>query len=838
MRKTLCTAALAAVLVVSVVTLGSMVLQARQPVMMNSAEVKIALKKLLNLGSVLYIAAHPDDENTAILAYMSRERLMRSGYLSLTRGDGGQNLIGSEQGPLMGVLRTYELLEARKIDGAEQFFTRAVDFGFSKTAEESMNIWGKENVLEDIVFVIRKFQPDVLLTRFSAERGGSGHGHHTASAILALEAFKAAGDPARFPDQLKYVSVWSPKRIFWNDWRPYWRPEEITPEEKAKLITVDVGTYNRLLGKSYSEIAAASRSMHKSQGFGALPLRGQWLDYFNLLEGAPVGKDLFDGIDTTWNRVPGSEKVRALLEKANGAYRFDQPHTVIPLLLEALKELKALPASYWTTQKTTELEEVIRSCAGLWLEAIAESHTVSPGQELKITASIIDRSGFPLTIKKLVVPGENKEITIDQPLQENIPLKQEFSMKIGEEEEFTQPYWLRQKPERGLFRAANHQFKGLAVAPYPFNIKFVLASGGLEVELDAPVLYRWRDPVEGEKLRTIVVTPPVTVNFAEEVFYFPGKEARPVDMVLLSGPAAVSGELKLNLPSNWNVAPSSIPFTIAAPFTEQKVSFMVTPPVGDVSCDVMADVVVGGKHYHSSLVTIEYSHLPILTLHPDAAARMVRVDVKRSGSRIGYIMGSGDDIPKYLTQVGYRVDILADEDLHNRDLSQFDTIITGVRAYNTRDVLKQVQGRLLEYVNNGGRLVVQYNVSRGLNVTQVGPYPLQLSQNRVCEEEAAMTVLDASHPLLRFPNPILPVDFEGWVQERGLYFADQWDGQYTPLLSCQDSGEEPQKGSLLYARYGKGVFIYTGLSFFRQLPGGVPGALKLFVNLISSNKEN
>jgi LmbE family N-acetylglucosaminyl deacetylase len=813
---------------------GSVFMQAQQPVMMNSAELKIALKKLLSLGSVLYIAAHPDDENTAVLAYMSRERLMRTGYLSLTRGGGGQNLIGSEKGPLMSVLRTYELLAARKIDGAEQFFTRAVDFGYSKTEEESINIWGKENILADMVFIIRKFRPDVLLSRFSTEKGGSGHGHHTASAILAVEAFHAAGDPAMFPEQLKYVSVWSLKRIFWNDWRPYWRPNEITPEEKEKLVSIDVGTYNQLLGESYSEIAALSRSMHKSQGFGAMPRRGQQLDYFNLLAGDPANKDLFEGIDTTWNRVPGSDKVRKLLEEANRSFRFEQPDIIIPLLVKALTELKALPESYWTVQKEKELRDVIRSCAGLWLEAIADAYTVIPGQDLKVTATVINRAGFPFIFKKIEVPGENKVVEVQQSLQENIPSQQEFSMKITRDQ-YSQPYWLREKPQKGIFPAANHQLKGLAVEPYPFNIKIFLDTNGQEVWFEVPVVYHWRDPVEGEQIRDLIVSPPVTANFAGNVFYFPTKESQAVDIILRSGPAPVSGELKLNLPSSWQAQPASVSFDIKEPFTEKRGSMEVTPPEKDTSCDVTVDLLVGGKIYHHSQLIIKYSHIPILTLHPLVEARLVRVDVKRRGERIGYIMGSGDDIPTYLTQVGYRVETLSDEDLRTRDLSGFDAVVAGVRAYNTRDILKQVQNRLLDYVSNGGNLIVQYNVSRGLTVEQLGPYPLALSRERVCEEDAAVTLLEPGHALLNFPNKILPVDFDGWVQERGLYFADQWDPQYVALLSCHDQGEAPQKGGLLFAKYGKGVFVYTGYSFFRQLPEGVPGALKLFVNLISSD---
>jgi LmbE family N-acetylglucosaminyl deacetylase len=806
--------------------------EARQPVIMNGVEIKIALKKLLNLGSVLYIAAHPDDENTAVLVYMCNERLMRTGYLSLTRGGGGQNLIGSEKGPLMSVLRTHELLGARKIDGAEQFFTRAVDFGYSKTSEESIKIWGKENILGDIVFVIRKFQPDVILTRFPAIRGWSGHGHHTASTILAVEAFKAAADPSRFPGQLKYVSPWQPKRILWNTWQPYLR--DAKPEETAKLIAVNVGTYNPLLGKSYYEIASLSRSMHKSQGFGSVPQRGEWLDYFDLLAGEPAKKDLFEGIDTSWNRVPGAQKLQKILEKANQEYRVNQPQGIVSLLLKALNELKSLPESNWTLQKTKELKEVIRSCAGLWLEATADTHTVIPGQEVNVTAMVINRSNFPFILTKIVVPGEtgiDNVIPNLQPLKENKVYTPKFAMKIIEKE-YTHPFWLKEKPQKGVYRSANHELRGMAAAPYPINVKIFLEAGGEEVYFETPVLYRWRDPVEGERIRDLRVTPPVTVNFTGEVFYFTGAEAQTISMILWSGPAPVSGTLKLNLPSSWKAEPAVLPFTIEEPLTEKRVLFKVTPPPHDASCNAAVDIMVGDKTFHLSQVAIEYPHLPILTLHPKAEARLVRVNLKRRGQRIGYIMGSGDDIPQYLTQVGFRVDILSDEDLFNQNLHVYDAVIIGIRAYNTRDILKHIQQRLLDYVGKGGRMIVQYNVSRGLKVQQLGPYPFKISRSRVCEEDAVVTLLNPQHPLLVYPNKILPGDFEGWVQERGLYFADQWDSNYTPLLSCHDTGEEPQKGGLLFSRYGSGYFIYTGYSFFRQLPAGVPGALKLFINMI------
>ncbi len=802
---------------------------AQQPKIMNSGEIKIALDKLLTLGSVLYVAAHPDDENTAALAYFSMGRKMRTGYLSLNRGAGGQNLIGTEKGPLLSALRTQELLAARTIDQTEQFFTRAVDFGYSKTPEETLAIWGKDTILEDMVFVIRKFKPDIILSRFPTDSRG-GHGHHTASAVLALEAFHAAGDASRFPDQLQYVSVWQAKRIFWNSWVPYW--EKATPEQLAKLLNIDTGTFNHLLGQSYQEVAALSRSMHKTQGFGAVPRRGQQLDYYDLLAGEPAKTDLFEGIDASWNRVPGSEKVRTLLEKTTTTYNPNEPEKSLPLLLEALKEMRTLPESYWKTEKMAELIGVIRSCAGLWVEAIAENDEVTTGQEVKVTAAVINRSDFPFILKKLIVPGENRVIEVNTPLTDNKPQPQPFTMKIVEEL-VTHPFWLREKPEKGIYPAANHKFKGLAVAPYPFNLQAVLEAGGQEITFETPIVFRFRDPVEGEKIRYLAITPPVTANFMEEVFYFPTMAARPIEIILRSGPAAVAGTLKLNLPPSWKVEPGEIPFDIKEPTTEQKITVKVTPPRENADCYLTVDLKVGDKTYQFSRLTINYSHLPLITLHPKAEMHLVRVDLKRQGKRLGYIMGSGDDIPKYLEQVGYRVDLLSDEDLFRFDLSVYDSIITGVRAYNTRDALKNVQQRLLEYVKTGGRLVVQYNTSRGLKIEALGPYPIKFSDNRVTEEDAVMTVVDPNHPLLKTPNVILPTDFDGWVQERGLYFAEEWDAQYSTPLACNDKGEPAQKGGLLFARYGKGVFIYTGFSFFRHLPAGVSGALKLFINLLS-----
>lgn len=802
-----------------------------QPRLMNSAEIKLALKKLQVLGSALYIAAHPDDENTSVLSWLGKEKLIRTGYLSLTRGGGGQNLIGTEKGALMSALRTYELLSARRIDGAEQFFTRAIDFGYSKTAKESIAIWNRDKVLADMVFIIRRFKPDILLSRFSPHRGG--HGHHTASAILAIEAFQAAGDPNRYSDQLKYVSLWQPKRLFWNTWRP--RMKDFKKEEFKELIKVDVGAFNPLLGESYSEMAAHSRSMHKSQGFGMVARRGTQPDYYTLLIGEPAKKDLFGGINTDWSRIPGTRSIRQTIGQAIHQFDPDHPDRILPLLIKTMGLLNHLPPGYWRTQKKRELRSIIRSCAGLWLEAVAPSTEVMPGQTISVKTTAINRSNFPLTLVSIDPPGSNQQIQVMQALPNNQPLVREVKVNI-QSHPFSHPYWLRQKASTGSYHTNNPLLRGLAVAPYPFYIKFKIQAGQEIITLTAPVLHRWRDPVKGEKNQSLVVTPPVTLNFGERVFYFADDQPKNISLELRGGPKAVAGTLTFDLPQPWRATPASIPFKLSNPFSEKTVSLSVSPHGSQENCTIQAIMTVAGKTYHNSRTIIQYPHIPVITLHPRAQASLVRVKIGGTRGKIGYIMGSGDEIPKFLNQIGFQVRLLSDNEIQYGQLDQYHTIVTGIRAYNTRDILHHCQQRLMDYVNRGGRMLVQYNVSRRLKVSDIGPYPFTLSRNRVTEEQAPVTFLTPGHLLLNQPNNITRNDFKGWVQERGLYFAGSWDPHYTTVLASHDSGEKPLAGGLLYCKYGDGTFIYCGYSFFRQLPAGVPGALRLLVNLVATGR--
>jgi LmbE family N-acetylglucosaminyl deacetylase len=788
------------------------------------------------LGTALFIAAHPDDENTAMLNWLEHERLVRTAYLSMTRGDGGQNLIGEEKGDLLGLIRTQELLAARRIDGAEQFFTRAVDFGYSKNPDETLSIWGRDSVLADMVRVIRTFRPDVLISRFPSD-GAGGHGHHTASAILAEEAFEAAGDPTRFPDQLATLSPWKPVRLFWNRFSWGGAPK---PEDVAGMIPVDIGSYNPLLAKSYTELAADSRSMHKSQGFGSAERRGTALNHLKLLAGSPASTDPFEGIDLSWSRVPGGAAVGAILDRAWKSFDSRNPAASLPTLLEAhaaLEKLRATPAgaeaAVLLDHKSVELQEVIRGCAGLWLEAIASRPTLSPGDSIHISATAVNRSPHPFQLLRAEIVGRAASAAAAV-LENNTPVSASLKFVVPREIDFnrTQPYWLREAGAPGLFRVAEPALVGTPENEPVFEVLFTIESAGNTLRYRTPVIYRWTDRVEGEQHRPVAIVPPVTLSLADRVTLFPDRAPRDV-RVDVTGRGAAKGAVRLRLPAGWRSTPESAPLSIDG--TPRSVTFSVTPPAEPASATLLAEFVRDdGEVFDRSLVEINYPHIPIQTLFPEAEARIVRLDVKRRGERVGYIMGPGDEVPGNLRQAGYTVTLLSDADIESGDLSVYDAIVIGVRAYNTRDRLKARHDRILDYVENGGTVVVQYNTVDNTLMPDLGPYPLKLGRERVTVEGAPVLFVDPADPLLNVPNPITPADFEGWVQERGLYFASEWDSAYTPVLVSQDPGEKEARGGLLSARYGKGIFIYTGYAFFRQLPAGVPGAYRLFVNLVSA----
>jgi LmbE family N-acetylglucosaminyl deacetylase len=799
---------------------------------LTSGEIKSALNKLNVLGSVLYIAAHPDDENTALLSYFSSGKSIHTGYLSLTRGDGGQNLIGSEQGELLGLIRTQELLDARKIDGAEQFFSRAYDFGFSKSPDETFAFWGKEKILSDVVWIIRKFRPDVIITRFPIT-GEGGHGHHTASAILAEEAFNLAGDPSKFPEQLKYVRTWQPKRLLWNAWLPILEKRK---EDTSNLPKLDVGEFNPFLGKSYTEIAAESRSMHKSQGFGTGGTRGESIQYFEPREGAPVRKDLFDDIDLSWKRVKGSEKLADLLRKAEIKYNPDKPEAVLPLLINAYKEMDKIEDDYWIPIKRAELKDVIASLLGLWTEGISNVYSTVPGQDVSFTASIVNRINFPVVLKSISYSFGKGEQNINAELSKGKAFQKSFTVTIPKDAPLSQPYWLANEHSNGTFVVNNQELIGKAENDPTFTVKFSLDINGSTITFTTPLLCRWIDPIRGEKYRPLEILPAVSINFEDKVYLFPDNNSKKIIVHVINNSSSLSGKLKLSSPDGWKVTPEEEPFTFEKKDEEKLLEFSITPPAVNSEMKISAEAFIANSVYDLGITRINYDHIPIQTYLPKAEIKAVRFFTSKTINNIGYIMGSGDNIPDYLTQLGYNITLLSDNDLLTRDLSGYDAIIAGVRVYNTKKLMAHIQDKLLNYISNGGNYLVQYTVNRDIVVPNIGPYPINISTNRVTDEEAKINFVDTTSTLLNYPNKIVQNDFNGWIQERGIYFADKWDAHYHSIISCNDPGEKPMEGGLLLAQYGKGTFIYTGYDFFREVPAGVPGAIRLFINLFSAKQ--
>jgi len=797
---------------------------------LNSSETKIALQRLNTLGSVLYIAAHPDDENTAFLAYCNYAEHLRTGYLALTRGDGGQNLIGDEQGDLLSVIRTQELLQARNIDGAEQFFSRAVDFGYSKTPEETLEKWGKEQILSDVVWVIRKFKPDVIVTRFPPNGLGT-HGHHTASALLAIEAFNLSNDPNAFPEQLKYVQLWQAKRIFWNAWTPALNSMGINPDT---LIKINLGDYNNLLGRSYTEISAESRSMHKSQGFGASGVRENLYNYFLQLEGEPAKQNLFDGIDLSWNRVKGSQKVSMLLKKTEEEFDFENPANILPLLTDAYFELQKLDDKYWVEIKSRELINVIKSCAGIWAEAVTDENLLSPGGETKVTAGFVVRSDISIILKSVQIDYQQRDSTLNSNLVRGEMVSVERTISIPKDAKYSQPYWLAEGNHKDIYIVEDQNLIGQPKTDYPLYAKFVTDINGVEIDFEIPVFYRENDRVKGEVYKRVEIVPEAVINFEKRLYLIKNNDEKEINVFVRSIKGNLSGSVKLLTEEGWNVSPAEYNFNFSDKGQEQEFKFRINSTNNIPSAVIKAELDIDGKKFSKSLVTIDYPHIQPQTVLFNAEANVLKLNLqKKTVKKIAYIMGSGDKIPELLSDLGFSVDVFTDEPLSTELLQNYDAVITGIRAYNTNQRLATDQKNLLTYVENGGTLIVQYN-TLGELVADPSPYPLKISRDRVTEEDSPVIILDKNQKVMNYPYQITLSDFNGWVQERGLYFPNEWDEKFVPLLEMNDKGEPAKDGSLLITKYGNGVFIYTGISFFRQLPAGVEGAYRLFINLLSA----
>ncbi len=806
---------------------------AQQPLKPTSSQIHESLKKLNFLGSALYIAAHPDDENTRLISHLSNEIKAKTAYLSVTRGDGGQNLIGSELRDMLGVIRTYELLEARKIDGGEQFFTRAVDFGYSKNPEETFSFWKKKEVLSDVVLAIRKFRPDVIINRFNHRTPGTTHGHHTGSAILGLEAFDLSGDASAFPEHFKTTTAWQPKRIFFNtSWWFYGSQENFEKADKSNLVALQTGEYYPTLGLSNGEIAALSRSKHQSQGFGNTGVRGEDTEYLEILKGdMPEDEtNLFDGINTTWSRIEDGEAIGDILYKVEKDFDFTNPSASIPQLVKAYSLLKNR-TDYWGVQKTKEIKDIIAACSGLFLEAVTNSQSTTRQTKVNVKLEAINRSETPMELVE--VRYQNQDVFSNtQSLENNSRFTHENEILIPKDTPFTSPYWLKDEGTTGLHNVKDIQLIGLPEAPDTFPVEFKIKMFGETISFKRNLVYKFNSPVTGEVYQPFQVIPEVTGNFTNDVILFPDENPRQISVRVEAERDNVSGMLSINHPEGWRVS-SPQPFQMDSKGEVKTFTFTVTPPKGQSEGNLSLLMQVGDSFYTNQKASLDYNHIPFQHILLPAKAKVARIEIEKRGDNIGYIMGAGDAVPFGLRQIGYTVIETTPESITNENLDSFDAVVVGIRAYNTLESLKFKQQLLFDYVAQGGNLILQYNVSRGLVTEDIAPYDLELSRDRVTNEESPVTLLASEHPALNVPNKITQNDFESWVQERGLYFPNSWAKEFTPVLRMNDPGENPVDGGLLIAKHGKGHFVYTGLSFFRQLPAGVSGAYRLFANLLS-----
>ena len=811
---------------------------AQQPSKPNSVEIYNQIQKLNFLGTVLYIAAHPDDENTRLISYLSNEKKARTGYLSLTRGDGGQNLVGPELRELLGLIRTQELIEARKIDGGEQLFSRANDFGYSKTPDETLQIWDKNQVLSDVIWAIRKFQPDVIINRFDHRSPGTTHGHHTASAMLSVEAFDKVNVPTVFPDQLKLVTTWQPKRLFFNtSWWFYGSKEKFEKADKSNLAQLQTGVYYSAVGKSNQEIAALSRSRHQSQGFGSTGTRGEETEYLEFLKGETQQDktNIFEGIDTTWNRVRNGKPIGDILANVQKNFDFNNPSASIPELVKAYDLIQKISNAHWAAIKSEEIKKIIASCAGLFLEAVANTQEAIGNSEVDLKVETINRSSVEMFLKSITLP--NTTIPFEsKKLEFNKGITYEFEVIIPDNTNFTTPYWLKENGTIGMYRVDNQENIGKPDVIRDIKATFIIEINGVAIPFERNIIYKYNDDVKGEVYQPLDIVPVVTSKIAEKVYIFNSDKAKTISVKVIAGKDNCNGTVRLDMPNNWTFSPSEIPFSLSKKGQEQTVTFSVLPSKTANEITIRSIVTIDGKEYDKEKIDINYPHISKQMVLKTSETKAIKLDIKTKNERIAYIMGAGDEVPKSLMQMGYEVSIVKPDEISTEKLQNFDVIMTGIRAYNVVTALGFKQNILFDFVKNGKTMIVQYNTLDDFVTKDIAPFSLKISRDRVTEENAEVRFLAPDHPLLNYPNKITSADFKGWKQEQGLYYPSEWDKNFTPILSSNDKGENPKNGALLVAKYGNGNYIYTGLSFFRELPEGVAGAYRLLANMIAIGK--
>lgn len=790
---------------------------------LSSSQQYHQLLQLRETKRVLYVAAHPDDENTRMIAYLANGEHAEVAYLSLTRGDGGQNLIGKELGIELGQIRTQELIKARSVDGGQQFFTRALDFGYSKDPTETLQNWDKEKVLADVVWAIRSFQPDIIITRFNTTPGIT-HGHHTTSAILANEAFALSGDPKAYPEQLKDVKPWQAKRIFFN---AYNFRGEFEPEAGKRYYAMEVGGYDPLLGKTYHQFAADSRTMHKSQGFGSTAGAGSAKDFLEQVGGEPYVNTPFDGVNSRWEAVPGGLEVKAKIDQLLKNFNLRETEKNLPSLLETRAAMLRLDSGTpWVKEKLKKVENLIFQSLGLKIEYVATKEFGFPCEKIQTELLLVNPSHE--SVSELSFQLYDDSYYVGKDIKGNVESKVPIAFELASQANYSQPYWLEEPLDGVLFSIPNQRNIGLSYKEkVSGELTFVLSGQKFKVVL--PLVYKFNDPIDGEVKQPFTIVPEVALSLSKELVFLVDGADPTIEVLVNFQNQLLDGKLDFE-----GLSPNQFKLVGVEDRPAQKqrkytVTFL--PQKNGKRVITARFTTSDGRIFDQVTQRISYKHIPNLTYFSPAQIQLIQEDWKISGGKVGYLEGAGDEVPEVLSALGYQVSFLDEVNLELDALKQYQAIVVGIRAYNTQEFLASKQPILMDYVKAGGNLILQYNTSSPLVTSQLGPYPFEIGRDRVAVEGSPVDG-DWASSLLSSPNKIQQKDFEGWVQERGLYFASKVDERYQSPLRLQDPGETPTMGALITAKVGAGTYTYTGLSFFRQLPSGVPGAIKLVINLI------
>lgn len=799
---------------------------AQKPQTPTPSEIYFQIEKLNVLASALYIAAHPDDENTRLITYLTHHDKAYTNYLSLTRGNGGQNLISNELGTDLGIIRTNELWNARSIDGGKQFFSTADDFGFSKHPKEAFEKWDKELLLKQMVYMIRKEQPDVIVNRFDHRTEGTTHGHHTASAQLSKLAFNLANDKNYKDLSQEITETWQPKRLFFNvSWFFFGSKQAFEKADKSKYIPLNIGVFYNQLGKNNQEIASLSRSQHQSQGFGDMSSRGEEIDYVELVDGDVLkSSNLFEGIDTSWNRIEGGKNIQPLVTQLIKEYDFKDPSKSINLLTKIYTEIDKLPETIWKTRKQNEVKELIKNCAGLFLDFTTNEPYTTPNENVDVKVEVANRSNQSIVLKDVTI--NNTKTVVDKKLANQEVFYDYFQTKFSNQDYTNFKFIDNFNDFKNQFNSTTKNEIGLEV-------------NGVYLSYNLPIQYHYKDVVKGEIYKPFHVVPAVSVQFKQPVYISNPKKNRNISIFLSNySNEDINSKLVLKMKSKKSkrlTFKKTLDFNVNK--NEKNKEIVITNDIieGEYTIDLSENETVINS---SETKWVDYSHIPLNYYLKDSETKVVSFNKSvLKKSKIGYIVGAGDEIPQVLKDVGYNVDFINLETVKTEDLSKFETIIVGIRAFNTESSLKTKNKLLFDYVKNGGTVIVQYQTNGNLQTDEIAPYKLTIGRTRITDENAVVKFINLNEPVLNKPFKITQENFKNWVQEQGLYYADEFAGEFQPVFTSHDFDEKDTNGALLIAKHGKGHYIYTGLSFFRQLPAGNTGALELFINLIELKNE-